>query len=51
MNTLQDGDLLFALSQHAVEFAHAQLQQQDMARQPPPAISRLAAQRHWRCIP
>ena len=31
MNTLQDGDLLFALSQHAVEFAHAQLQQQDMA--------------------
>ena len=27
----QDGDLLFALSQHAVEFAHAQLQQQDMA--------------------
>ena len=31
MNTLQDDDLLFALSQHAVEFAHAQLQQQDMA--------------------
>jgi uroporphyrinogen-III synthase len=29
MNTLQEGDLLFALSQHAVEFAHAQLQQQD----------------------
>ncbi len=27
MNTLQEGDLLFALSQHAVEFAHAQLQQ------------------------
>ncbi|WP_253380400.1 uroporphyrinogen-III synthase [unidentified bacterial endosymbiont] len=28
LNTLHDGDLLFALSQHAVEFAHAQLQQQ-----------------------
>lgn len=27
MNTFQEGDLLFALSQHAVEFAHAQLQQ------------------------
>lgn len=35
MNTLQDGDLLFALSQHAVEFAHAQLQQQDMAASRP----------------
>ena len=30
MNTLQEGDLLFALSQHAVEFAHAQLQQQGL---------------------
>ena len=28
MRLLQEGDLLFALSQHAVEFAHAQLQQQ-----------------------
>ena len=28
MRALQEGDLLFALSQHAVEFAHAQLQQQ-----------------------
>ena len=27
MNALQEGDLIFALSQHAVEFAHAQLQQ------------------------
>ena len=27
MRLLQEGDLLFALSQHAVEFAHAQLQQ------------------------
>ena len=30
MNTLQQGDLLFALSQHAVEFAQAQLQQQGL---------------------
>ena len=30
MNTLQEGDLLFALSQHAVEFAHAQLQPQGL---------------------
>jgi uroporphyrinogen-III synthase len=51
MNTLQEGDLLFALSQHAVEFAHAQLQQQGLAWPTAPAISRLAAQRHWRCIP
>lgn len=51
MNTLQEGDLLFALSQHAVEFAHAQLQQQGLTWPAAPAISRLAAQRHWRCIP
>lgn len=51
MNTLQDGDLLFALSQHAVEFAHAQLQQQSLPPPTAPAISRLAAQQHWRCIP
>ena len=31
INTLQEGDLLFALSQHAVEFAHAQLQQQSLS--------------------
>ena len=31
MNTLQEGDLLFALSQHAVEFANAQLQQQSLS--------------------
>ena len=31
MNTLQEGDLLFALSQHAVDFAHGQLQQQGLA--------------------
>ena len=30
MNILQQGDLLFALSQHAVEFAQAQLQQQGL---------------------
>jgi uroporphyrinogen-III synthase len=34
MNTLQEGDLLFALSQHAVEFAHAQLQQQEPGQPP-----------------
>ena len=28
LHTLREGDLLFALSQHAVDFAHAQLQQQ-----------------------
>ena len=32
INTLQEGDLLFALSQHAVEFANAQLQQQSLSR-------------------
>ena len=31
INTLQEGDLLFALSQHAVEFANAQLQQQSLS--------------------
>jgi uroporphyrinogen-III synthase len=41
MNTLQEGDLLFALSQHAVEFAHAQLQQQACL------ANRSALFRHW----
>ena len=31
INTLQEGDLLFALSHHAVEFANAQLQQQSLS--------------------
>ena len=30
LNALGDGDLVFALSQHAVSFAHAQLQQQHL---------------------
>ena len=30
LKTLGDGDLVFALSQHAVSFAHAQLQQQHL---------------------
>jgi len=31
LDALQEGDLLFALSQHAVEFAHARLQQEKRA--------------------
>ena len=47
MRPLQEGDLLFALSQHAVEFAHAQLQQQGVPWPHAPAISPLGALRRW----
>ncbi len=43
-------DLLFALSQHAVEFAHARLQQQGLPRPLLRAILPLAARRRWPCI-
>ena len=41
-------DLLFALSQHAVEFAHARLQQQGLRLQD--YLLPLAARRRWPCI-
>ncbi len=43
-------DLLFALSQHAVEFAHARLQQQGLPGPLLRAILPLAARRRWPCI-
>ena len=43
-------DLLFALSRHAVEFAHARLQQQGLPCPLPHAILPLAARRRWPCI-
>jgi uroporphyrinogen-III synthase len=51
MNTLQAGDLLFALSQHAVEFAQAQLQQEGQRWPTAPATLLLVAPPHWLCIP
>ena len=46
LNALGDGDLLFSLSQHAVRYAHGQLQQQRLAWPTPPryfAIGRTTA--------
>lgn len=51
MRLLQEGDLLFALSQHAVEFAHAQLQQHAVSWPHAPAISPSGAPRRWPYIP
>jgi uroporphyrinogen-III synthase len=48
--SLAAGDLLFALSQHAVEFAHARLQQQGCAGPRRPTILPLAAPPRWPCI-
>ena len=46
LNALGDGDLIFVLSQHAVRYAHGQLQQQHLAWPTPPryfAIGRTTA--------
>ena len=51
MNTLQEGDLLFALSQHAVEFAHAQLQQQGLNWPTAPRYFAIGRSTARRCIP
>ena len=51
MNTLQEGDLLFALSQHAVEFAHAQLQQQGLNWPTAPRYFAIGRSTAPRCIP
>lgn len=50
LENLAAGDLLFALSQHAVEFAHSRLQQQRLRWPSAPDYLPLAAPPRWPCI-
>lgn len=51
LSALTENDLVFALSQHAVNFADAELSQQGQTGPLSRAILLSVAQQRWHCIP